>query len=62
MKIGDLVRDVDTGDLAVIIEVEPVWKDPESTGVGPKWDYLLHHPKYGRYYVDRFEIEMIGKQ
>ena len=61
MKIGDLVRDVDTGDLAVIIEIDPVWKDPESTGV-EKWDYLVYHQKYGRFYLDRFEIEMIGKQ
>ena len=61
MKIGDLVRDIDTGDLAVIIEIDPVWRDPESTGV-EKWDYLVYHQEYGRFYLDRFEIEMIGKQ
>jgi len=63
MKIGDLVRDIDTGDLAVILEIDPVWKDPKldpKLSSIHKWDYLLHHPKYGRYYVDRAEIEMIG--
>ena len=48
MKVGDLVRDNQTGDLAVVMEVSPLWYDPES-GVPSKWDYLLHHPKYGKF-------------
>ena len=47
MKVGDLVRDIDTDDLVVIIEIE-------------KWDYLVYHPRRGRYYIDCTEIEMIG--
>ena len=58
MKVGDLVRDTQTGDLAVVMEVSPLWYDPES-GVPSKWDYLLHHPQYGRFYVDHDEIEII---
>ena len=48
MKVGDLIRDIDTDDLVVIIEIEN------------EWDYLVYHPRRGRYYIDCTEIEMIG--
>lgn len=58
MKVGDLVRDLGTKEIGVILEVCPIWIE-EDTGVRHAWDFKILSDG-NVFCVDGFEIEPVN--
>ena len=58
MKIGDLARDVSTGDVVMVTEIKPRWVD--QLGETHVWDFEVMYENT-TYYVDLDELRELDE-